>query len=84
MITAGFASSRQEIKIVYKMKISCVWKVIMRTNVDLDDALVKKAMNLTKISTKRLYLIKLWKNWLNQILEKIYWSIWILAFGRAI
>jgi Arc/MetJ family transcription regulator len=25
----------------------------MRTNIELDDTLVKKAMNLTKISTKR-------------------------------
>jgi Arc/MetJ family transcription regulator len=30
----------------------------MRTNVDLDDILVKKAMNLTKISTKKALLNK--------------------------
>jgi Arc/MetJ family transcription regulator len=30
----------------------------MRTNVELDDALVKKAMDLTKISTKRTLIHK--------------------------
>ena len=30
----------------------------MRTNVDLDDALVKKAMDLTKISTKKALIHK--------------------------
>jgi len=30
----------------------------MRTNVELDDALVKKAMELTKISTKKALLNK--------------------------
>jgi Arc/MetJ family transcription regulator len=30
----------------------------MRTNVDLDDVLVKKAMRLTKISTKKALLNK--------------------------
>jgi Arc/MetJ family transcription regulator len=30
----------------------------MRTNVDLDDVLVKKAMNLTKIPTKKALLNK--------------------------
>jgi Arc/MetJ family transcription regulator len=30
----------------------------MRTNVDLDDVLVKKAMDLTKISTKRALINK--------------------------
>ena len=30
----------------------------MRTNVDLDDALVKKAMDLTKITTKKALIQK--------------------------
>ena len=30
----------------------------MRTNVEIDDVLVKKAMNLTKISTKRAVIHK--------------------------
>jgi len=30
----------------------------MRTNVDLDDALVNKAMKLTQISTKKAVIIK--------------------------
>jgi Arc/MetJ family transcription regulator len=30
----------------------------MRTNLDLDDTLVKKAMNVTKISTKRALIHK--------------------------
>jgi Arc/MetJ family transcription regulator len=30
----------------------------MRTNIELDDTLVKKAMNLTKISTKRALIHK--------------------------
>jgi Arc/MetJ family transcription regulator len=43
---------------VYKIEISRVWGFVMRTNVDLDDVLVKKAMNLTKISTKKALLNK--------------------------
>jgi Arc/MetJ family transcription regulator len=33
-------------------------EVYMRTNIELDDTLVKKAMNLTKISTKRALINK--------------------------
>ena len=33
-------------------------EVYMRTNVDLDDALVKRAMELTKISTKKALIHK--------------------------
>jgi Arc/MetJ family transcription regulator len=33
-------------------------EAIMRTNIDLDDVLVEKAMNLTKISTKKALINK--------------------------
>ena len=44
---------------VYRIGIIGVWRLeSMRTNVDLDDALVQKAMELTKITTKKALINK--------------------------
>ena len=42
----------------------------MRTNVELDDVLVKKAMNLTKISTKRALINKALEELINSNTRK--------------
>jgi len=44
---------------VYKITVLyTLGHIFMRTNVDLDDVLVKKAMKITKISTKKALINK--------------------------
>jgi len=44
---------------VYKIRISYTWRYVkMRTNIELDDSLVKKAMEITQLSTKKAVINK--------------------------
>ncbi|MDR1256971.1 MAG: type II toxin-antitoxin system VapB family antitoxin [Spirochaetaceae bacterium] len=48
----------KKINNVYKIKTNSAGGIKMRTNIELDDTLVKKAMDLTKIFTKRALIDK--------------------------